>query len=271
MSHVTTATNHSLDLLKSRHGEGKEVKHLYAQVGQSATNGQHFYSAAAAVLPSQKKQIWRHVWAFFFMEASLLLLWVAYRAVVHAPVWFDEGVAKAIVFGLPVAWLASRSRFIANEIGLDVNKVWPGLFLGLAIGGLYGFVGIFAQVVVGGRSVVAAPFYATGQFWEMGALALLTAWWESLFFIGLPVQYLRSQVPWLSESIMAAAIAVIFLLFHAPLRLLVAGVGWPFVVQMGVLTLFVLGQFIIYIRTKNMYAIVLSHAIWGLVIELYSR
>ncbi|MCD8527317.1 hypothetical protein LRY65_03855 [Candidatus Woesebacteria bacterium] len=176
---------------------------------------------------------------------------------------------KSIVFGLPVFWFAARSKFVAREIGLDLNRLVPGMYMGLAIGGLYGFAAILSEVL-GGTEVAGAAFYLTSDFWWLAFLALLTAWWESLFFFGLPIQFIRSVASWVSESVIMTFVVVFFLLFHSPLRIIVTGASPQFLVQMGVLTLFVIGQYLVYTRTKNMYAIVLSHLFWGLVIQVYS-
>lgn len=216
------------------------------------------------------RQAFRQMYSFFFVMMSLLLVWVAYRAFFRMPVWFDEGFAKAVVFGIPVMWFAARSRFIAQNIGLDPSKMIAGLNLGTAVGGLYGFAAILARFGVG-QEMVPGAFFMTDQFLYLALMALLTAWWESLFFFGLPVQYLKSVAGWLSDWWIGMFVVVLFLLFHAPLRLTLSGGSSAFVAQMGVLTLFVLGQFMVYTRTRNLYALVLSHFFWGLVIEIYSR
>lgn len=216
------------------------------------------------------RHAFRELYSFFFLMMSLLLVWVAYRALVRAPVWFDESIAKAVVFGLPAFWVASRSRFIAQNIGLEPNKMMAGLNLGTAIGGLYGFAAILTQVL-SGREVTPGAFFLTGDFWYMAGLALLTAWWETLFFFGLPMQYLRSVAGWISDWWIGAFVVIFFLLFHAPLRFFVTGGSPQFLAQMAVLGLFVIGQFVVYSRTRNLYALVLSHFFWGLVIEVYSR
>lgn len=201
---------------------------------------------------------------------SLLLVWGAYRWFVRAPVWFDEGIAKAIVFGIPTFWLAARSRFIAQNIGLDTSKILPGLYLGTAVGGLYGFAALFGLGIMS-REVISGSFFLSGTFWYMAGLAMLTAWWESLFFFGLPVQFLRSIASWISDWWIGVFVAIFFLLFHAPLRFVLTGGSDAFLSQMGILTLFVIGQFILYTRTRNLYALVLSHFFWGLVLEVYTQ
>lgn len=249
---------------------GRRFTSVQATTGALRPTNARFRAARDFVTPAIYRSAFRQLYAFFFLEMSLLLVWIAYRSLVQMPTWFDEGVAKALVFGLPAFWLAARSRFVANEIGLDPQKLLPGLYMGLAVGGLYGFVGMFLSLI-GGQKVMAAPFYTTPQFWTMAGLALLTAWWESLFFFGLTVSYLRSIASWFSDSVVGGFVVLLFLLFHAPLRFLIAGVSPQFLVQMGILMLFAIGQFLLYTRTKNLYSIVLSHLFWGLVIEIYSR
>lgn len=274
MTRASHKPSHNLAALKRRHSDRStrsalKLAHV-SDLGKKGSVSGSFKASHQITTPFGQKQIFRSLHAFFFMEMSLLLLWIAYRSFVHQPIWFDEGIAKAVVFGLPVVWFASRSRFIASEIGLDAHKLIPGLYMGLAVGGLYGFVAILSQVTAG-RQVVEAALFASPQFWWMAFLALLTSWWESLFFFGLPVQYLRGLAAWFSEWMVGGFAVVLFLLFHAPLRFLIAGPSPALFVQLALLALFALGQYILYTRTKNMYCIVLSHLLWGLVIEVYAR
>jgi len=276
-----------LQLLRDRHSDrGRERRHAGSSTPSPAfqalqelqkqtkkrteTSGQTFSTAWDAMSPAGHNRVLRKLYAFFFFMLTLFFIWLAYRALFPLPVWFDEGVAKALVFGVPVVFFASSSHFISKEMGLDQEQFFPGLFLGLAVGGLYGFTGLFLEVFAG-REIIAAPYFATSQFWWFAFLAILTAWWESLFFFGLPVQYVRSIAPWFSESLLGVVVIGLFLLFHAPLRLIITGLTPQFLVSMGVLALFAVGQYIFYMRTKNLYALVLSHALWGMVIELYSK
>lgn len=219
--------------------------------------------------PAGHRKVFGQLYSFFFLMLSLLFVWIGYRAFFDFPIWFDEGVAKAIVFGLPVVWFASQSQYVANKIGLNQEEFFPGLFLGLAVGGLYGFAALLLQVA-SGTEVVPGALFLSPIFWWLAFLALLTSWWESLFFFGLPIQFVKSIAPWFSETLLALVVIALFLVFHAPLRLQFAGWDAAFLVQMGVLALFAMGQFLFYLKTKNMYALVLSHFLWGMVIEIYA-
>ncbi len=265
--------NQKLAALRQKHSDRLTAKSLRLRKVQAigeADEHKSFHRTTDRLTPFRYQEVFQKLYSFFFLEMSLLVIWVAYRAAVRMPVWFDEGVAKAIVFGLPVFWFAARSPFVASEIGLQPRRLLPGLYLGLAAGGLYGFMGILTEVS-SGRQVAMAPLFATAEFWWLAFLALLTAWWESLFFFGLPVQFVRSIAAWFSDTVLGILVIGLFLLFHAPLRLIVAGYSPFFLVQMGVLALFAAGQYILYARTKNMYALVLSHLFWGLVIEIYAK
>lgn len=263
----------SLALLQRKHSDSVQNSRFHHVVNAEPKKkvAQNFRSTKEGLTPAVYRSTFRSLYTFFFLEMSLLIVWVAYRALVREqPLWFDEGVAKAIVFGLPVFWLAARSRFIANEMGLNLQQLVPGLYLGIAVGGLYGFVGILSQVSAG-REITQGALFATPTFWWMAAMALLTAWWESLFFFGLPVQYLRSIANWFSEWLIGGFTVILFLLFHAPLRfLMTGGSSSQLILQMAILGLFATGQHILYTRTKNMYAIMLSHTFWGLVIQVYA-
>jgi len=274
----TQSTQRRLHQLRQKHADkyGHVKKSLSAvkslgptKKGKKASLGS-FSTTFDTLTPAGYRKVFGQLYSFFFFMMTLLLVWIGYRAFFQdLPVWFDEGVAKALIFGVPVVWFASQSRFIANNLGLNQEQLLPGLFLGIAVGGMYGFAGLLIQVAAG-QHVIEGSLFASSGFWWMAFLALLTAWWESLFFFGLPIQYVRSIAPWFSDSLLAVFVIGLFLLFHAPLRLIVAGFEPQFIIQMGLLTLFVIGQFIFYLRTKNMYALVLSHLLWGLVIELYA-
>jgi len=271
-------SNHRLQQLRAKHSDrvGKAKKRLQAvgSLGPKYAKGKkpivsHFKTTMDILTPVGHKQVFRQLYTFFFIMMSLFFVWLAYRSFFTFPVWFDEGVAKALIFGIPVVWFASQSRFISTELGINDNQLFPGLFLGIAIGGLYGFAGLLIQVSAG-QAVTPGALFASSGFWWIAFLAMLTAWWESLFFFGLPTQYIKSIAPWFSETLIGAFVVFFFLLFHAPLRGIITGWQPQFIIQMGLLTLFAIGQFIFYLRTKNMYALVLSHLLWGLVIEIYA-
>jgi len=118
----------------------------------------------------------QHV-AFFPLLILSVVFWFIYRGVFQFPVFFDELIGKAIFFGLPV-WLyilVSGYREIADTFA--PYKMKRGLMMGIAIGGLYGFVATFLAVLQS-RAIYPSFAFLTNQFWLEFIQALLTGFWE---------------------------------------------------------------------------------------------
>ncbi len=197
-------------------------------------------------------------------------MWCVYRYLFRFPVWFDESVGKAVFFGLPV-WLyvsITRSRPIAETV--SPRYFQSGLWMGLAIGGLFGFAGALASLARRGTVVQAAPLFAAEGFWWEFLLAMMTGFWESLFFYcWIMTVIMEKYRKWtlLNQALLAA---FIFLAFHIPntlLRFDLSLVGG----QLLLLFFFGLGQALLFARVRNIYALALSHAIWGMVLLVHTR
>lgn len=205
---------------------------------------------------------------FLPLVGMCLLFWFFYRSLFSFPVWFDETVGKALFFGLPV-WLyvmVTGTQKIAHTLRAGIFK--RGLSLGLAIGGLFGFVAsLLAISQRGGGVQPAAVFMADGFWWEF-FLALLTGFWETLFFFSFVM--IAMQDIWKHWSLLKqiVLVAVIFVVFHLPNAILRFN-GSAIIYQAILLFLFAIGQAFLFAREKNAYALVLSHAIWGMVLLIH--
>ena len=69
----------------------------------------------------------------------VFLIWVAYRYLTSFPVWFDETLGKAVFFGLPIWFYVISTGFRSVAKLFQPEKFWKGVFLGLALGGVFGF------------------------------------------------------------------------------------------------------------------------------------
>lgn len=205
---------------------------------------------------------------FFPIVILCLVLWYLYRSLFAFPVWFDETLGKALFFGLPV-WLyiaISRSKSIQDSFGL--YKMESGLLMGIAVGGLFGFVTAIMSLLQRGGVVEAVPLFAQTRFWYEFALAIFTGFWETMFFYSFMMTVILEKYrkwPLVWQLIL---VVVLFLVFHAPnavLRFAPAAA----VAQMFLLGLFALGQALLFYGRRNAYALVLSHAIWGMVLLVY--
>lgn len=207
--------------------------------------------------------------AFLPLLLLTFILWLVYRSIFTFPVWFDETIGKAIFFGFPV-WLylsITQSKELTDS--MDPDKLYKGLLLGLAVGGVFGFVGSLMQIVISGGAVQTATLFASPTFWWEFALAIMTGFWESLFFFGwimTSVMIKYKKKGFLAQMLITA---VIFMVFHLPNTFLRFGLGM-IIPQAFLMLLFGLGQAGLFYRWKNIYALTISQAIWGMVLLMHS-
>ena len=119
---------------------------------------------------------------FIPIVSLVLFFWFSYRSLFNFPVWFDESLGKAIFFGLPV-WLfvvMTGAKQIVET--LEWSRFKRGLWLGIAIGGLFGFAGAILVAWQKGGPILPALVFTTESFWLEFGLAIMTAFWETLFF-----------------------------------------------------------------------------------------
>lgn len=207
---------------------------------------------------------------FFPLLAVCLLVWLIYRLVFQFPVWFDETIGKALFFGLPV-WLyitMTGQQEIADTFA--PNKIRPGLLLGVAAGGIYGFAVSILSIFRSGATVAPAPLFSSPDFWGEFILAMLTGFWETLFFYGWVMVVVQTKFKHWDGLKQLMLVSLIFLVFHLPN--IVLRTGWGSLASFGpLLFLFALGQALLFWRDRNGYALVMSQAIWGLALLVHLR
>lgn len=205
---------------------------------------------------------------FWPVVGLTLLLWVVYRSLFQFPVWFDETLGKAIFFGLPVWFYVSMTRVTEIPDALAFNKLKPGLLQGIAFGGVFGFAVTLASLFRTGESVQAALLFSSNAFWWEFFLALMTGFWETLFFFAFVMTIIQLMYRKWSLLQQVLLTSVVFIVFHLPnLVLMFAG---PYLVSYIVLIwAFSIGQAFIYSRNQNAYTLLISQAIWGMVLLVH--
>ena len=202
---------------------------------------------------------------FFPIAVLTLVLWFIYRMLFSFPVWFDESVGKALFFGLPAWFFVIITNYKAISETFSLKKLYSGLLLGLAVGGVYGFVTSLLSIWQTGSTVQAAWLFTSSTFWFEFFLALLTAFWETLLFYSFFMTVVMDKYPQWSLTRKVVLVAIIFVLFHIPNTYL-RFTSPEVIPQLLLLFLFGLGQALLFAERRNAYALVLSHAIWGMVL-----
>ena len=221
-------------------------------------------SKSKPALSARKQQ--KTLFLVFF--SLTFILWSLYRSLFNFPVEFDETLGKAIFFALPVLIYVNTTKDKAVIKALDPKRLFPGLLRGLAYGGILGFMTILLVAIKKGSIFIPAPVFMADSFWLESFLALMTAFWESLFFFGF-VQTVLSSVlkkPGIGKVLLLSSL--IFLLFHLPnLVLRFSGLDVSFLV--GLLYLFGFGQALIFSQEKSIYPLIMTHTIWGLILMIH--
>jgi len=205
---------------------------------------------------------------FFPLLILVLILWVLYRSFFSFPIWFDETLGKAIFFGFPV-WVyinITDSNSIVDTF--SPKKLKSGLLLGIALGGIFGFVFSILSIIQNGAVVEAVSLFDSNIFWHEFILALFTAFWETLLFFSFVMTVIQEKFKTWSMFSQVLLVALIFLIFHIPNTILRYDLV-SVLPQVFILFLFAIGQGFLFYSRKNSFALVLSHAIWGMVLLVH--
>jgi len=220
-------------------------------------------SSKNSVTRSQKKQT---QFVFLALVALSFLFWALYRSIFNFSVLFDETIGKAIFFGIPVIIYASVSRSDKIASTLRTSKLFPGLLRGLAYGGIIGFFSLIVIVVATGKTITPWPAFRADFFWKEFFLAALTAFWESLFFFGFIQTTLVGLLKARGKVILLTSL--VFLLFHLP-NLLLQFSGLDVTFLIALMYLFGFGQALIFNQEKNIYPLIITHAVWGMILLIH--
>lgn len=206
---------------------------------------------------------------FYPLLLLTLILWILYRSLFYFPVWFDEIIGKALFFGFPVWLYITISGATEIMESFSLKKFQPGILLGLAVGGMFGFTTSVIALLQTGVVVEPAWLFSSDLFWKEFILALFTSFWETLLFFSFVMTVIMKKYPNWSLTLQAVFTAFIFMVFHVPnafIRFETTIAIW----QILILFLFALGQAFLFASRRNGYALVLSQAIWGMVLLTHS-
>jgi len=206
--------------------------------------------------------------AFLPLLVLTFLLWVFYRAIFHFPVWFDESIGKLVFFALPVILYVSISGNSKIFTTFSFKKFKPGLLLGLAIGGVFGFAGALLGALSRGGEVTILPHYLANWFWWEMFLAVMTGFWETLFFFSFVMIIVEEKFHYFSLFKQVGLVALIFLLFHLPNIFIQFGSA-EILLQIVLILAFACGQALIFHKRRNAYLLMLTQAIWGMVLLIH--
>jgi hypothetical protein len=198
----------------------------------------------------------------------ILLLWGLYRLLFRLPVWFEEVVLKAVVFGIPVYLTSRRHQWNWKDLGITGTNLSASVYMGIFLGVMLGIVGNIGNIIRHG-GLALAPFGLSSE--TMGGfliLSLITAFWEQLLFCGMFGRLLGEMFR--DEWSQAWMVTLLFVGLHLPSLVFIQHLpAVQLAVAVILLVLLQLGNMILFFRYKNLAAPVMAQALWGVTVFLF--
>jgi membrane protease YdiL (CAAX protease family) len=160
------------------------------------------------VTPTQKAL---NLWAI------ILIIWSVYRANLHLPEWFDEFIAKPIVFILPVWYYITKIEKGKLLDGLWVNqkKIFSDILYGLGIGGIFFVTSVLANSIKLKKLFIFNSSIDFQTLLLIGLIALATAVSEEVLSRGFILKRLYEE----SKNKYTASFfaSILFFFLHVPM------------------------------------------------------
>lgn len=196
--------------------------------------------------------------------AIILILWSFYRAAFTNAAWFDEFVAKPVIFILPIYfYIKKREKAdFFSQISLTNKNFLEDLVIGLLIG----FVLITAAILTHPLKSINTAFWS--QILPLFFLSSATAISEEILSLGFMLKRLLNESKNLITSIFNAS--ALFLILHIPILLKAEKLSGPRLLMFFYLNMILIViNSIIFIRRRSLTLPILIHTFYNLSILLF--
>lgn len=200
----------------------------------------------------------------------ILIIWSLYRFnIVNSPEWFDEFIAKPLVFILPVFLYIRRieKKPFLEQVWFRSKKISPDLITGLSLGAIFVISALFASYIRFGNLSIINKL-STADFLLAVIVTFATAFSEEIFARGFVLKRLYEE--WGNAYSAAFCSSLLFLIIHIPIlitNLQLSG---------NLLLIFFATDFIlslvnsfVFLERKSLIAPILIHALYNIAILFY--
>jgi len=201
--------------------------------------------------------------------AIVLIVWSVYRTKLGLPEWFDELIAKPIVFILPVYYsiLHYEQKPFFQQIWLKKKTILTDIYIGLFVGIIFLLAAFFSNYIRSGnisfiQNVLSSNLLLTA------VLTLATAISEEVLSRGFILKRLYEDSSNMYSSSFIAS--TLFLVLHIPILFTIPGLSG------SLLLLFFATDFVlslvnsfIFLDRKSLLAPILIHALYNFAILFY--
>ena len=202
----------------------------------------------------------------------IFILWGLYRLLFRFPVFIEELLFKPLIFLPPVfsvlAGEGKRWREVLRAFGFRKTGFSLSLYYGLTLGAVYILAVRLGILVFSGGTFVSGFSVAPLRLLSVFTLSFITAFWEQIVFSGFML--LRFMHVLKDEWGSIGLASLLFTLLHLPILLVESNTQLLFVVIQLVLFFLVgFGNAVLMLRTRNIFAPILSHTFWAMAAGLF--
>ncbi|OGK18758.1 hypothetical protein A2866_04280 [Candidatus Roizmanbacteria bacterium RIFCSPHIGHO2_01_FULL_39_8] len=211
--------------------------------------------------PTQKTL---NVWAI------ILIIWSVYRAKFRLPEWFDEFVAKPVVFVLPVLYYIKRyeKKDIFSALDIRLKLKLQDVLLVLSIGGIFAISAFMANFLKFHKVVLFQNPLQLQAFVYIIVMALVTGISEEILSRGFVLKRLYAE----SKNIYTASFfaSVLFFFLHVPILFTnLKLTGNLLLMFMAMDMILSLVNSFVFLERKNLVLPILIHTFYNLTIILF--
>lgn len=202
--------------------------------------------------------------------AVILIIWSIYRANVRMPEWFDEFIAKPLVFILPVYYYIKnidRKNFFESLL-IKPKQITKDLVLGLGVGGVFFVTSILANFIKFHRVFSLNATFTASNIVFISMTALATGISEEILSRGFVLKKLYDESRNIYTSSFFASILFFFL--HVPILFTNVKIsGNMLLLFMGTDLILSLVNSFIYLDRKSLVLPILIHAMYNISLTFF--
>ncbi len=194
--------------------------------------------------------------------AIILIIWSFYRATFKSdlPLWFDEFIAKPLVFLLPIYWYIVRGekKPFLSGVGFKKKKVLVDVLFGLCIGSLFIGIAVLTRI---SKGMVFPQFHISSEslIWVLATVMAATS--EQVLSTGFIFKRLSDESKNIGKPL--AISALLFFFLHVPVLFGVDKIAVSTLVQMLILnTVMSLTTSVVFLLRKNTISPIIVHAMY---------
>jgi len=203
--------------------------------------------------------------------AVILIIWAFYRTYLKMPEWFDEFIAKPLVFVLPVFYYLKEvdKKPILSSLYLHLKPkiIFRDLFNSLVIGGVFLMTAILSFYLREKKLILISNFPGWDKFLLVVFTALATGTTEEILSRGFVLKKLYEQSKNVYSSTFFAS--VLFFFLHVPILFANPRInGTMLLMFMTTDLLLSMINGIIFLEKKSLTAPILIHAFYNIIIAM---